>query len=202
MCAWLLFEWVLFLANKWSQDRLASIISPMTTSNIYKRHLCSKSRVYGPGIRNKAWGFCDLGSWHHANWFICHWCLTCRHVFAQFSFFAWGKNRIYNWYSPQKSDFPSGVEFQRFLTGSPESWNGSKISDHTIGQGLFFPPPKGVDLTFPSVTKVAVFSSGRLWWRPAHGVLFEECQLVLQDPAGPTLSRTVPEMGTAIFVEL
>ena len=47
--------------------------------------------------------------------------------------------------------------------GSPKGWNGSKIPPHTIGQGLFFPSLKGVNLTFRLVTKVAIFSY--LWLR-------------------------------------
>lgn len=48
-------EWVLFLASKKSQDRFASIISPLMISNISRWHLCLKSRAPGSGTNTKKW---------------------------------------------------------------------------------------------------------------------------------------------------
>lgn len=181
-------EWVLFLATKKTQDRYAFIIPPPMTSNVSRWHLCLKSRTRASGTSTKKWGrplwssvlaSCSLiylSLVLHVLWLCVH-SLHQAKIDSIIDIFPRGA-----WLSIWDG-------FSKILTWIPEGWNGSKIPHHTIGQHLFFPSLKGVNLTFSLVTKAAIFSYlwlgyKGLWGRAAHRVLFEGCQMVPQDPAG------------------
>lgn len=133
--------WVDFLlATKGFQVRFASIISPMMTVPFQDGNFVL---VRGLGTRTKRWGFCDLESWHYA-----HLSLMLPELLLCFHSLHWAKIDSIIDFLLGGVWVPIWDGVSKILTGSPEGWTGSKIPPHTIGQDLFSPSLKGVNLTF------------------------------------------------------
>lgn len=206
LCLYGWSQWVLFFATEESQGWSGSQTHLWWSATFSMWHLFSRAEPMLPGL--------DAGSgttsivWASHPWFICHQCLN-THVLL-LCFQSLHQTKIDSVIDSSLSGAWLSIWGRNLksLTGSQRVGvtPGFLLLIPLAGLSSFF-PPKGVNLTFRLVIKVAIFSY--LWrrhkglcGRTAHRILFEERQMVLQDPAGSAVSCTVPEMCTVILIAL
>ena len=94
----------------------------------------------------------------------------------------------------EDSNFPSGMEFQKSLRGAPGlEWLQDSSSQHWPGSLFSFSERCEFDLLIGHQgCHIQLLSTKiqRAWMEFIPQILFEECQMALQGPAGTTLSLT------------